>query len=113
MQDRVAYLIRQVAADDRAAFRELYRATSDVLFGVLIRMLRNRASAEDGLQEVFARVWLRAGSFVETRGSGMTWLMTIARNYAIANWWRWSSWRLNKSSIPAAVRMTIWWRKPR
>jgi RNA polymerase sigma-70 factor, ECF subfamily len=82
-EDQIAHLIRQVAAGDRAAFRDLYRATSDALFGVLIRMLRNRASADDGLQEVFARVWLRADSFVATRGSGMTWLMTIARNYAI------------------------------
>jgi RNA polymerase sigma-70 factor, ECF subfamily len=83
MEDHVAHLIQQIAAGDRAAFRELYLATSDTLFGVLIRMLRNRANADEGLQEVFARVWLRAGSFAPTRGSGMTWLMTIARNYAI------------------------------
>jgi RNA polymerase sigma-70 factor (ECF subfamily) len=83
MQDRIAPLITAVAARDRAAFSELYLLTSDVLFGVLIRMLRDRANAEDGLQEVFARVWTRADSFVPARGSGMTWLMTIARNYAI------------------------------
>lgn len=82
-EDRVARLIQQVAISDRAAFRELYLATSDALFGVLIRMLRNRAHAEEGLQEVFARVWLRAGSFVPARGTGMTWLITIARNHAI------------------------------
>ncbi len=83
MQDRVSDLIRLVAAGNRAAFRELYGDTKDILFGVLMRMLRNRASAEDGLQEVYVRIWLRADSFVETRGSGMTWLTTIARNYAI------------------------------
>jgi RNA polymerase sigma-70 factor (ECF subfamily) len=81
--DAVAQLIRAVAVQDRAAFRALYLATRDALFGVLMRMLRNRASAEDGLQEVYARIWLRAGSYVESRGSGMTWLTTIARNYAI------------------------------
>ena len=79
----MAPLIRQIATKDRAAFRALYRASSGVLFGVLIRILRDRASAEDGLQEVFIRIWLRAGSFAEDRGSGMTWLITIARNYAI------------------------------
>jgi RNA polymerase sigma-70 factor, ECF subfamily len=83
VQDRIALLIQQVATQDRAAFAELYLTTSDTLFGLLLRMLRNRANAEDGLQEVFARVWARAQSFVQTRGSGMTWLMTIARNYAI------------------------------
>jgi RNA polymerase sigma-70 factor, ECF subfamily len=82
-QDRIATLLTAIAARDRQAFHELYTATSDVLFGVLIRMLRDRANAEDGLQEVFARVWLRADSFMPSRGSGMTWLITIARNYAI------------------------------
>lgn len=81
--DRVAELLRQVSDGDRTAFQTLYLSTSDVVFGVLMRMLRNRASAEDGLQEVFARVWLRAGSYTESRGSGMTWMMTIARNHAI------------------------------
>jgi len=79
----VAVLILQVAKADRAAFGDLYRATSDALFGVLLRILRNRADAEEGLQEVFARVWLRAGGFDAGRGAGMTWLITIARNYAI------------------------------
>jgi RNA polymerase sigma-70 factor, ECF subfamily len=81
--DRVADLLRQVSNGDRTAFRELYRSTSNALFGVLMRMLRNRANAEDGLQEVFARIWQRAGTYTESRGSGMTWMMTIARNYAI------------------------------
>jgi RNA polymerase sigma-70 factor, ECF subfamily len=83
MQDAVGLLLQQVAAGDRAAFRILYEKTNDTLFGVLMRMLQNRANAEDGLQEVFARVWIRAHSYAPERGSGMTWLITIARNYAI------------------------------
>jgi RNA polymerase sigma-70 factor, ECF subfamily len=82
-QDSVAILITLVAQADRAAFRELYHATSDALFGVLNRILRNRSDAEEGLQEVFARVWVRAKGFDAARGAGMTWLITIARNYAI------------------------------
>lgn len=81
--DVVAALLQQVAAKDRAAFAQLYHSTKDALFGVLMRMLRNRANAEDGLQEVYIRIWQRAASFSEGRGSGMTWMMTIARNYAI------------------------------
>lgn len=82
-EDHIGHLLCKVADHDRAAFRQLYLATSDALFGVLMRMLRNRAYADDGLQEVFTRVWLRAASFDPARGGGMTWLMTIARNYAI------------------------------
>jgi RNA polymerase sigma-70 factor, ECF subfamily len=81
--DAVGHLITRVAQADRVAFRDLYRATSDALFGVLNRILRNRSDAEEGLQEVFARVWVRASGFDADRGAGMTWLITIARNYAI------------------------------
>lgn len=75
--------IIRVAQADRAAFGELYHSTSDVLFGVLHRILHDRSDAEDGLQEVFARVWTRAKGFDAARGTGMTWLISIARNYAI------------------------------
>lgn len=82
-EDPVAELISRVAAQDRAAFRALYSATSAKLMGVLIRMLGTRAEAEDALQEVYTRVWLRAGRFDATKGRGMTWLIAIARNHAI------------------------------
>lgn len=81
--DGIEQLVQRSAAGDSAAFRALYVATKDRLFGVLIRMLGNRASAEEALQEVYARIWLRAGSYVESRGSAMTWMTAIARNYAI------------------------------
>jgi RNA polymerase sigma-70 factor (ECF subfamily) len=81
--DPVAALIRRVAAQDRAAFRALYAAASAKLFGVLLRMLGNRAEAEDALQDVFARVWTAAPRFDAARGRGMTWLVAIARNRAI------------------------------
>ena len=51
--------------------------------GVLLRILKERAEAEDALQEVYTRVWLRAGRYDATRGRGMTWLIAIARNLAI------------------------------
>ena len=51
--------------------------------GVLLRILRERTEAEDALQEVYTRVWLRAGRYDPTKGRGMTWLIAIARNLAI------------------------------
>ena len=81
--DPVAELITRVAAQDRAAFRALYGQTSAKLMGVLLRILGTRSEAEDALQEVFTRVWLRAGRFDATKGRGMTWLIAIARNHAI------------------------------
>ncbi|MGA0542741.1 sigma-70 family RNA polymerase sigma factor [Neotabrizicola sp. VNH66] len=83
MEDPVATHIAGCAAGDRAAFRALYRDTSAKLMGVLLRILRERHEAEDALQEVYTRVWLRAGRFDPARGRGMTWLITLTRNLAI------------------------------
>ena len=81
--DPIALLLIRVAAQDRAAFRQLYSDTSSKLFGVLIRILGTRVEAEDALQEVYTRVWLKAGRFEAGKGRGMTWLITIARYHAI------------------------------
>lgn len=81
--DPLALLLTRVASQDRAAFRDLYSAASAKLFGTLVRILGNRAEAEDALQEVFTRVWLRAARYDAERGRAMTWLIAIARNHAI------------------------------
>lgn len=81
--DPIAKLLIRIATQDRAAFAEIYSAASAKLMGVLLRILGNRAEAEDALQEVFTRVWLRAGRFDADKGRGMTWLIAIARNHAI------------------------------
>ncbi|AML50732.1 sigma-70 family RNA polymerase sigma factor [Falsihalocynthiibacter arcticus] len=68
---------------DRAAFSSLYSATSAKLFGICLRVLNNRAEAEDALQDVFVRVWQKANSYVVNGYSPMTWLITLARNLSI------------------------------
>ncbi len=83
MDDPIADLLIRVAAQDRAAFKNIYNSTSAKLMGVLLRILGNRAESEDALQEVYTRVWLRAGRFDATKGRGMTWLIAMARNLAI------------------------------
>jgi len=83
MDDPVALLITRCAAADRSAFRALYRGSSTKLMGVLFGMLKDRAEAEEALQEAYVRVWLRAGRYDPAKGSGMTWLIAIARNIAI------------------------------
>lgn len=79
----VCLLLERVAQQDRSAFRSLYNDTGPKLMGVLIRILGTRSEAEDALQEVFTRVWLRAGRFDPSRGAGMTWLVALSRNHAI------------------------------
>lgn len=76
-------MIARVALGDRAAFGALYDATSAKLFGICLRVLDNRAEAEDALQEIYVKVWHNAGRYQVNGLSPMTWLITIARNHAI------------------------------
>src|SRR3989442_310912 len=78
----VAALVR-VAGGDRAALRLVYQDTSAKLFGVCLRILKDRGEAEDVLQDVYVTVWRKAGSFDPARASPITWLVAIARNRAI------------------------------
>lgn len=76
-------LIARVALNDRDAFSILYDATSAKLFGVCLRVLNDRAAAEEALQDIYVKVWNRAGRYRVTGHSPMTWLITVARNTAI------------------------------
>ncbi len=61
----------------------MYEATSAKLFGICLRILPDRAEAEDALQDIYINVWRKAGSFDADRASPITWLATLARNRAI------------------------------
>jgi RNA polymerase sigma-70 factor (ECF subfamily) len=76
-------LLSQVAGRDQKAFEALYRLTSARLLGIGMRVLGDRAEAEDVLQDVYIAVWDKAIQFDAKRSSAMTWLGTIARNRAI------------------------------
>lgn len=84
--DRSAMLaaaLGRVAAGDRQAFQEVYVSTSAKLFGLCLRLMPDRAEAEEALQEAYLSVWRSAGSFDAARGRPMTWLLTLTRNRAI------------------------------
>ena len=80
---RLAELLQRTGQGDRAAFRELYSATSSKLMGVVVRILRSRSDAGDVLQDVYLKVWTNSGSFAPESGSAMGWLISIARNRSI------------------------------
>lgn len=79
----LAQLLARVGLADRAAFATLYQRTSAQLLGVVLRIQRDRALAEDVLQEVFVNIWRAADSFDAARSQPMTWLASVARNRAI------------------------------
>ncbi len=75
--------IARIALGDRDAFAALYSATSAKLFGVCLRVLNNRAEAEEVLQDTFVKVWNNSDRYAANGYSPITWLVTIARNAAI------------------------------
>ena len=68
---------------DPAALEEAYRAYGAATFGLLLRMLRDRGTAEDVQQQVFTEVWQRGAEYDPARGGILTWVLTIARSRAI------------------------------
>ena len=79
----LADALSRVALGDRAAFATLYQATSAHLFAVVLRIQRDKALAEDILQDVYVNIWRAARGFDAARAQPMTWLASIARNRAI------------------------------
>ena len=76
-------LLGRAGLGDRAAFATVYEQTSSHLLGVVLRINRDRAQAEDVLQEVYVNVWRAAQSFDAAQSQPLTWLTSIARNRAI------------------------------
>ena len=79
----IADLIARCALRDRAAFKTLYDRTSAKLFGVTLRILKDRSEAEEALQEVFVKVWQRADRYVAGTTSPISWLVAVARNHSL------------------------------
>ena len=76
-------LLQRIVARDTAALADLYDRHSRLLFGLILKIVRNRAEAEEILQEVFVRVWTRAELYDPQLGSPKPWLVRLARNCAI------------------------------
>ena len=76
-------LLQRVAVKDKTAFSALYAATSAKLYGIVLRILVRRDLADEVLQEVYVKIWERAGDFDPVRASPITWMATIARNRAL------------------------------
>lgn len=81
-QDWVA-LIKKVASGDQSAVTTLYDSTSRMVFGLIVRIIGDRETAEEVLLDVFTQVWRQASSYDTNRGAPLAWLMTIARSRAI------------------------------
>lgn len=82
-RQRLLRLMHKTASGNTGAFKELYERTAAHVFAMLRQMLGSEAQAEELLQETYLAAWTRAADFHVSRGTVMTWLITIARRKAI------------------------------
>ena len=80
---QAASLIRRLTRGDHAALGEFYDLYAGLVNGLALRILRDRAEAEDTVQEVFVQVWQQAARFDPSRGTPQAWLCTMARTRAL------------------------------
>jgi RNA polymerase sigma-70 factor (ECF subfamily) len=78
-----AELLDRIRRQDREALRALYQRHGRLVFGLVIRLVGDPATAEEVVQDVFVRVWSKAGSFQREKAAAATWILRIARNRAI------------------------------
>ena len=83
IQEGVDRLLLAVAGGDEAAFARLYGRVSAQVFGVALRVLRDRALAEEVSQDVLVEVWRKADRFDPTRGTAIGWITTLAHRRAV------------------------------
>ncbi len=76
-------LMTLITGGDQQAFARLYDQTSHRVYGLVLRVLRDRVMSEEVTQEVFFEVWRKAPQFDRTRGAALSWIMTIAHRRAV------------------------------
>jgi RNA polymerase sigma factor (sigma-70 family) len=80
---RLASLLAKTGRGDLAAFGALHAASAASLLRRAMRIVGNRESAEDVLQESYIAIWREAARFDAARAAPMTWMAAIVRNKAI------------------------------
>jgi RNA polymerase sigma-70 factor (ECF subfamily) len=76
-------LLRRVARGDEAAFTALYDQVAPRVYGLVLRVVRDPAMAEEVTQEALVEVWRTAARFDPARGSAVSWLLTISHRRAV------------------------------
>ena len=76
-------LAARVAANEPGALEELYDTTSRMVFGLALRIVGDRAAAEEVTLDVYLQVWRQAAKFDASRASFLSWLMLLARSRAL------------------------------
>lgn len=83
MNDQEQHIVALLQQKDQRAIELLYDSYAPALFGIVLKIVHCRQSAEDVVQEVFVKVWKNGHKYHAGKGRLFTWLLNIARNTAI------------------------------
>jgi len=76
-------LLQHAGRGDEEAFADLYDAVASRLHGLVLRVVRDPAQAEEVTQEAMVEIWRQSARFDPALGSPLSWLMTIAHRRAV------------------------------
>lgn len=83
LNDELDDLLAMVAKGDTRAFSRLYDLSSDMVFGLALRIIKAPALAEEVTQEVYLQLWEKARDFDPEKGKAKTWIATLAHRRAV------------------------------
>ncbi|MCF5054840.1 sigma-70 family RNA polymerase sigma factor [Pseudomonas syringae] len=75
--------LKACARGEQRALRALYEQESHHLLGVALRIVRDKALAEDIVHDAFIKIWRGAASFDPARGSARGWVFSVTRHQAL------------------------------
>ncbi len=81
--DDLASLIARTARGDEVALADLYDQTCATVYGLALRIARDRPTAEEVTADVYLQVWRQAARFDPARGTPLSWLLVLTRSRAI------------------------------
>ncbi|MEO8850117.1 MAG: ECF RNA polymerase sigma factor SigK [Allobranchiibius sp.] len=80
---QLADLLQAAGRGDQDSFARLYDATSSRINGLVVRLIVDRAQAEEITQEVFLEIWRTSPKFDPARGSALSWMFTLAHRRSV------------------------------
>lgn len=81
-------LLCDIARGNKTAFKSYYERHAGRLLGYVLRVTKDRALAEDVVQDVFTSIWQKASSYRAEQGSPLAWMYMIARHKLVDRWRR-------------------------
>ena len=102
-----AHLMAALLRQESAAAEALYARYAPRIYGLGLVLLRDRADAEDLVQDTFLKVWRTGSAFDPRRGSLDGWILLIARSLAIDLLRRRTVERKRLSSLSSVTDVTV------